>query len=298
MSGGLPMDTELNLNKMGLLIEVVDLTKRFGNKTILESLHFAIYEQQALAIIGTNGSGKSTLLRMLAGISSQTSGTIQYTKGQSRLNIGYVPERFARLRFTPTEYLTYMGSMQGLTKAYLHKRIPELLQFCHLEQKGSTRIEYFSKGMLQKVSIMQAILSKPDLLILDEPLSGLDILAQKDLSHLLSELKQLGMSIVFSCHEAELLDRVADRIILLENGLIVEDSLVTKIAASKVWIEVEGLDDLKIKQIAELDGVIRYELLSSVMGARYNINVFSASSDAVLREVLSIQGSIISLNRR
>jgi ABC-2 type transport system ATP-binding protein len=280
------------------LLEVVDVTKQYGQLTILSSLNFTVYEQQALAIIGANGSGKSTLLRMLGGISSVTSGTICYAERQSKLTIGYVPERFAQLRFTPTEYLNYMGSMQGRSKAYLKQKIPELLRFCHLEKTGTTRIAHFSKGMLQKVGIMQAILSKPDLLLLDEPLSGLDILAQKDLSHLLSDLKQEGMSIVFSCHEAELLENVADRIIQLEKGRIAEDNLVTTIEVSKVCIEVEGLDEIALMRIGELAGVIRYELLWGGMQSRYMIKALITSSDPIIREVLALQGSIISLNRR
>jgi ABC-2 type transport system ATP-binding protein len=279
---------------MKKLLELVGVTKQYTNKVILKSLTFTIYEQQAVALIGANGSGKSTLLRMIAGISSPTSGNIAYADNKPKLAIGYVPERFAKLRFTPTEYLTYMGRIQGLSKAYIQQRVPELLRFCQLDQTGSTRINQFSKGMLQKVGILQAILSKPDLLILDEPLSGLDIPAQGELIHLLNNLKQQGMSIIFSSHETELLDHVADRIILLLIGQIGHDKVMSEMELPHVFIEVSGLDAQQIKRITALLGVVHSREL--LVGKSCVFKVLSTFSDAILREILAAQGSIISLN--
>jgi ABC-2 type transport system ATP-binding protein len=276
------------------LLELVGVTKQYANKVILKSLTFTIYEQQALAIIGANGSGKSTLMRMIAGISSPTSGNIAYADNLPKLSIGYVPERFAKLRFTPTEYLTYMGRIQGLSQAYIQQRVPELLRFCQLDQTGSTRIEQFSKGMLQKVGILQAILSKPDLLILDEPLSGLDIPAQGELIHLLNDLKQQGMSIIFSSHETELLEHVADRIILLFNGQIGHDKVMSELELPHVFIDVSGLETQQIKRISALLGVVHSREL--LVGNSCVFKVVSTFSDVILREILAAQGSIISLN--
>jgi ABC-type multidrug transport system ATPase subunit len=286
---------ECDETSMRPLMQLSKVSKQYSGKIVLESLSFSLYETQALAILGANGSGKSTLLRLIAGISSFTSGDIHLV--DQAATIGYVPERFPKLRFTPAEYLNYMGRMQGLSSSYINKRITELLAFCHLEHTGSTRIERFSKGMLQKVGIMQAILTKPDLLVLDEPLSGLDINAQSDLIELMNELKRQGMSIVFSCHESDLLEQVADRIIILEQGVIASDILLVELDQASVIIEVDRLEEAIFKQISELSGVTRYEPLPKRSAVSFKIYVCSNRSDAVLNKILSMGGSIVSLHK-
>jgi ABC-2 type transport system ATP-binding protein len=132
------------------LLQLSKVSKQYSGKRVLQSLSFTLYETQVLAIVGANGSGKSTLLRLVAGISSADNGSIRFVDDKQAATIGYVPERFPKLRFTPAEYLYHMGLMQGLSSSFLNKRIAELLAFCHLENTGSTRIERFPRACCRR----------------------------------------------------------------------------------------------------------------------------------------------------
>lgn len=198
------------------LVELKSIKKNYKEKIILD-LSLTIYQGQSLAILGANGSGKSTLLRIIAGLALPNRGKVIQAK---KIEIGYVPDGFPRhLRFTPVEYLFHMGKIHGLPLPFLKQRIGELLTLFQLEQASRQRMDSFSKGMVQKVAIMQAILTPPDVLILDEPFSGLDAQSQKDFLHILQDLKQQGITLVLSVHEPSLLNLV-DRFIVLKNGRI------------------------------------------------------------------------------
>ncbi|ONK23492.1 hypothetical protein BLX87_10835 [Bacillus sp. VT-16-64] len=165
---------------MRILVELEKVNKNYKKKQVLREISLSIEENQIIAILGGNGTGKSTLLRLIAGIEQPSSGRIIYS--DKHIRIGYVPERFPKhLRFTPREYLYYMGKISGISKENLQERIEHYLQRFQLETLNNQRIMELSKGNIQKVGIIQAILNDPELIILDEPLSGLDYQAQQDL---------------------------------------------------------------------------------------------------------------------
>jgi len=153
--------------------------------------------------------------------------TIKPTTGNRIVNelqqpmIGYMPDRFPKHKFTSEEYLMHMGYIQGLKKDYLHQRIKELHSLFHL-QLSDQPMRYFSKGMLQKVNMMQSILSRPDLLLLDEPLSGLDVSSMLEMVSALHELKKQKVTIVISTHEPAMLQRLTDRIITVKDASLFE----------------------------------------------------------------------------
>lgn len=208
------------------LLEVNKLVKRFGGRTVLQDASFTLYPAEAAVLAGPNGSGKSTLLRILAGLLRPDSGTIRLlgqaadfrgaaAPGLSR-RIGYVPERMPFLRFSPAEYLEHMGAVRGMDKGRLRERIGELLLLCRLEQAKDAPIRFFSKGMLQKVGIMQAMLEQPSLLLMDEPFSGLDVDSQGDLIRILEELQVSGTGLLFASHEPGLAARAASRLFAMD----------------------------------------------------------------------------------
>lgn len=215
------------------IVKLKSIKKIYKDKTILD-LSLSIHPGESLAILGANGSGKSTLLRMIGGLILPNRGKVIQTKG---MKIGFVPEGFPRhLRFTPVEYLLHMGKIQGLSLPYIKTRIEELLALFQLQHASGQRMDSFSKGMVQKVAIMQAILNPPHLLILDEPLSGLDVQSQKDFLHILQDLKQQGITLVLSVHEPPLLNLV-DRFIVLKNGRIHIDRMAEDIREPSIIIE-------------------------------------------------------------
>jgi len=217
-----------------LLVELRGIQKKYGKSLILDNIDLSIPEGEALAIVGGNGTGKSTLLKIIAGFISPTAGTIQR---KEHIQIGYVPEHFPEgIRFTLEDYLFHLGHIHGLSTKYVKDKIPLLLQSFHLHHARHSVVRNFSKGMKQKTGIMQALLTDVHLLILDEPLSGLDPNSQQELEHILLSLKQQGISILFTCHEKQLLENFADRIVTLTNHTIAENISAQK-GAEQVYIE-------------------------------------------------------------
>jgi len=204
---------------MNPLIELRNVDKSFTKaKPVLQNIRLEIHGNECLVIVGHNGAGKSTLLKLIAGLTVPTRGNILYAPGVA---IGYAPEHFPKIRFRAEEYLYALGRMRRIPKPALRERIRELTELFDLHASGP--ITQFSKGMAQKVNLMQAVLGKPDVFILDEPFSGLDAAAQAELSRLLQRFKREGMAIVLTCHEPALSDPIADRVVVLQNGGIVSD---------------------------------------------------------------------------
>ncbi|MEK4231317.1 ABC transporter ATP-binding protein [Solibacillus sp. FSL H8-0538] len=209
---------------METVLELQNVTKKFKNNLIIENISISISANQVTAIVGKNGSGKSTLLKMIGGLTKPDTGQILFRKGEP-ISIGYVPETIPTVvPFTLSEYLTHMGKIRGLPKLWLQNRINTLLEIFSMENKRDIRIVHFSKGMKQKVFIMQAMLEETDLLIMDEPLSGLDPKAQADLEALLMSLKERNISIILTCHETKLLEKVVDRILIIHERQIIQTS--------------------------------------------------------------------------
>ncbi|WP_427109805.1 ABC transporter ATP-binding protein [Lysinibacillus xylanilyticus] len=212
---------------MNTIMDIQNISKQYRGKEILENATFSICANQIIALVGKNGSGKSTLLKIIAELVDADSGSI--VKHRQSLKIGYVPEVTpSHILFTPEEYLYHMGRIQGMTKKQLQQKTNDLLELFHLQEARNIRINNFSKGMKQKVMVMQAMLEDTDLLILDEPLSGLDPKAQSDLEETLSILKDRGLSIVLTCHETKLLQHLVDTVLVIQNNKVIQAESLNK----------------------------------------------------------------------
>lgn len=203
------------------LLELNGVHKRFGKYAVLHDITWSISRAECVAITGSNGAGKSTMLHVIAGLANPSVGS-RIEHGTS-MRVGYVPERFPALRFRPSEYLRHMAGIQGMDKQEAAKRIDAMLNVFRLQDMKMTLC---SKGMLQKVNIMQALLRQPDLLVLDEPLSGLDEPSQMEMIGILSEIKRQGTAIVMSVHEPLLIASLADRETQLREGRIERDGML------------------------------------------------------------------------
>ena len=204
------------------IIKISNLTKSFQQKIILKHVNLEIYPGETVAFTGENGSGKSTMLKIIGGLMNATSGTILVDRN---LKFAYIPERFDKINFTIPEYLYYIGSIDGLSKQQITTVTNELYRVFFLEDMIQTPMKFLSKGTLQKVAVIQALLVKPDILLLDEPLSGQDHLSQKKFVELMLQLKQEGVTIIMSCHEQFLVEQLSDRVLRIENNSIVETSI-------------------------------------------------------------------------
>lgn len=267
---------------MNQLIELKHINKKYGKKTILYDMSLSMKEKQVIAVLGGNGSGKSTFLRIVAGVEQPDSGQIVYA--DKNIRIGCVPERFPKyLRFTPNEYLRYTGRISGIPETELKQRISSLLHRFQLDKWSDRRISTLSKGNIQKVGIIQAILLQPELLILDEPLSGLDFPAQQELILILGELKERGTTILLTYHEAPVFEEIVDQTFYIKDGHLTEERLQEKDAVK--LIEVKGLKDIDVQEWSEILNKERKE--NSLL-----LYVNSENSNQILARILELQGSI------
>ncbi|MHA9741948.1 ATP-binding cassette domain-containing protein [Robinsoniella peoriensis] len=151
------------------LIDVIGVSKYFGKDRILEDINFSVEKGKTIALVGHNGCGKSTLLRMIALLTTVSGGEIIHHK---KWRITYIPERFPKSDFTAREYVVSMGMLEGLSKEEAKERGSDLLKTFFMESMADKPMKYLSKGTLQKTAVIQALLTKADILLMDEPLSG------------------------------------------------------------------------------------------------------------------------------
>ncbi|MFC4601538.1 ATP-binding cassette domain-containing protein [Cohnella hongkongensis] len=271
------------------LVKLVEIDRIYAGKAALEKLSLSIGAGEVVALLGRNGSGKSTLLKAISGL-----GALDAGKRLARVplkRIGFAPDRFPKLRFTAEEYLRAMGSIRGMKAEALERRIADLMETFRLPN-GKGRLDTFSKGMLQKVNLMQALLEEPDLLLLDEPLSGLDTGTQEELMQTLARLNSGGMAIVFSTHEPELVDRLADRVVMLENGKV-ESISAPRSRTSKACVAIVfTLDDETAETVF---GAAEGVLLTYKERGMWAVHIEAGRSDRFLGSVLAAGGSIRSV---
>lgn len=269
---------------MGVLVKLDRISKRYSNKQILQDITLKVMDQQVISILGGNGTGKSTLLRLIAGLDRPSSGKVTYATNQ--LTIGYVPERFPKLiRFTPSEYLTSIGKMNGISAASLDQTIADYLERFRLNDVAHQRIHDLSKGNIQKVGIIQAIVARPDLLILDEPISGLDLYAQNELLLIIDELKAQGTTIILTYHEANMFENIVDTTYMLKDGYLSKTDRVERDIEQLKLIEITQIDDTDIE---DWEGVVSFEKYDDQL----ILYVLQSKSNNVLANILQLQGNI------
>ncbi|MGY3777132.1 ABC transporter ATP-binding protein [Isobaculum melis] len=188
------------------LLTLNGVTKRIENRILFRNVQLTVQKNQAIAITGHNGCGKSTLLNIMAGFSAIQSGTI---KRHQDLKINFVPESFPRLAVSARKYVQSVGLIEGIPAAELEVKSQALFKQFFLEEMVDTPLKHLSKGTLQKIAVIQALLTVPDILLLDEPLSGQDSDSQKVFIQLMNEYVAGGGAIVMSCHEKYLIHQVA-----------------------------------------------------------------------------------------
>lgn len=202
---------------MTALLTLSGVSKRYGKgELVLDGVNLSIEPGRVLGILGMNGSGKSTLLRILAGVSRESGGTVT-----GRPNVGYLPDRFpAAQRMSARAYLRHLGRIRGLPSL---SEVDKLLE--RFAVVGGTRVplRQLSKGNAQKVGLAQAILVQPELLVLDEPWSGLDVEAHAMLGQVVAETKARGASVVFTDHRPAVAHTHADEVFRIEQGKLALD---------------------------------------------------------------------------
>ncbi len=205
------------------VIQLRNLHKSYGQLHVLRGVDLDITEGEAFGLLGQNGAGKSTLIHSLLGLLKPDDGTIRIFGSrdleQVVKNIGYLPERTTyHLQFTAHEYLRMLGALSDLRGAQLRERIDAVLDLVGIEGAADRRLGTYSKGMLQRLGLAQAILHDPALLIVDEPASGLDPGGQRDMAQLLARLHKAGHTILLCTHQLTEVTRLCNRVGVLAGG--------------------------------------------------------------------------------
>lgn len=201
------------------MITLNNIVKQYNKKVVLNDINLTIHTGQSIAFTGHNGCGKSTLLKVIAKLVRPTAGEICYERP---LLFHYVPEHFPKMNLTAEEYLLCQGKMDGLSEEEVVGRVKELSEDFFLNQMLDTPMKHLSKGSLQKVGVIQALLKEPEVLILDEPLSGQDVMSQQVFIRKINELRKKQVTILMSCHEPYLVDAISDVIYHFDHGHLTE----------------------------------------------------------------------------
>lgn len=237
---------------MNIALEAEGLVKRYGARTAVEDLNFQVPAGSIYGVLGPNGAGKSSTLRMLVGVLRPSAGRISVLG--SPLNrdvlkrVGYLPEERGLYRsMTARSAITYLARLKGAPAGRARKRAVQLLNDHGLGKVKGKKIKTLSKGMAQKVQVLAAIAHEPDLIIFDEPFSGLDPVNQRVLEETIRAEAARGKTIIFSTHVMEHAERLCDRILLIARGKAafegtVRDALA--LAPSVAVIETDGDYDL------------------------------------------------------
>ena len=219
------------------LIRIVDLKKSYGEKEILKGINLDIFPGQVIGYIGPNGAGKSTTVKILTGLIEDFTGTVEINGINIQKDplavkalLGYVPEN-AELYdvLTPMEYLDFVGKLYGMEDKVIQERSLKLLAAFGLESNVNNRMDTFSKGMRQKVLLISGIIHNPQIIVLDEPLSGLDANAVIFVKELISLLAKEGKTIFYCSHMMDVVEKVSDRILLINQGSIIADGTIEEL---------------------------------------------------------------------
>lgn len=231
------------------MLDVRHLVKRYAGVTVVDDVSFVVAPGDVVGYLGPNGSGKTTTARMIAGLIEPSQGSV-YFDGQDiradliayRRRLGWIPEEAHLYPFlSGREYLDLIGSLREIPAPSLDRKATQLLELFGLTDAASQSIAAYSKGMRQKLLIIAALLHDPDVVVFDEPESGLDVTATLMLRHLVKALATRGKAILYSSHILDVVERVCSRVIVLHRGRVVADDSVERLRELESSASLEGV---------------------------------------------------------
>jgi ABC-2 type transport system ATP-binding protein len=239
------------------MLEARHLVKQYFGIPAVNDVSFVVRPGEVVGYLGPNGSGKSTTARLVTGLTDPTRGTVWFDGADIasdpiayRRRLGYVPEEAHLYPFlSGREYLEFVGRLRALPAAFLDRKIGDLLELFGLGGATEQSIASYSKGMKQKVLISAALLHDPDVLVFDEPESGLDVTTSLVLRHLVKTLARRGKAILYSSHILEVVERVCDRVIVLHHGKVVADDSVAQLRVLMASSSLEGVFAQLVMQV-------------------------------------------------
>jgi lipooligosaccharide transport system ATP-binding protein len=214
------------------LIVARGLTKTYGDFIAVDGIDFDVAKGESFGFLGPNGAGKSTTMRIIGATSVRTSGTLtilgkdpEVNGPQIRAHLGVVPQQDnLDVELTVSENIFIYGRYFGLSSSFINKKIPELLEFAQLEEKKDTKVQALSGGMKRRLTIARSLVSEPDILMLDEPTTGLDPQARHILWDRLFRLKEQGVTLLITTHYMDEAEQLCDRLIVMDKGKIMAEN--------------------------------------------------------------------------
>ncbi|WP_090866434.1 ABC transporter ATP-binding protein [Oceanobacillus limi] len=242
------------------ILSLKNVTMRYSNNVVLNGINLDVHRGEIIGYIGPNGAGKSTTLKILLGLIEDYQGTVEVfgediaaSDYSYKRKIGYVPEN-AELydNLTACEYLTFIGELYGMDRHDAEEKAENLILQFQMEDVFHNRIASFSKGMRQKILIISSLLHNPDLIFLDEPLSGLDANSVMVIKDILEQLVAQGKTIFYSSHIMDVVEKISNRIVLLIDGEIAADGTFEALQEQNkqgslegIFNQLTGFDDYK-----------------------------------------------------
>ncbi len=275
------------------LISARGLTKKYGDFTAVDAIDFDVAKGESFGLLGPNGAGKSTTMRIIAATSQRTSGSISILGRdpeehgpQIRAHLGVVPQQDnLDGELTVTENLFIYGRYFGLSKKFIRNKIEELLDFAQLQEKRDSKVEALSGGMKRRLTIARALVSEPDILMLDEPTTGLDPQARHILWDRLFRLKETGVTLVITTHFMDEAEQLCDRLVVMDKGKIMAEGspleLIKKYSTKEV-LEVRFGSE-RNKEVAP----ILRDMCSRIEELPDRILMYVEDGEALLEEIMA-----------
>ena len=245
----------------GPLVSARSLSKQFDDFVAVDGIDFEVRPGEVFGFLGPNGAGKSSTMRMIGCVSAATSGELRVlgldpaTEGPSiRARLGVVPqEDNLDTELSVVDNLTIYGRYFGLSRSVLRDRVAELLEFVQLTDRADSRVDPLSGGMKRRLTIARALVNEPDLILLDEPTTGLDPQARHLVWERLYQLKQQGVTQVLTTHYMDEAERLCDRLVVMDNGRIVDEGSPAALIERHVTREVV---ELRLSEAAENEAIV------------------------------------------
>ena len=252
------------------MIRIHQLTKRYGRFTAVDGIDLGVPKGELFGFLGPNGAGKTTTFRMIAGILRPTSGTVEVggidinrRPLEAKARLGFIPDRpFVYDKLTGAEFLRFAAALYGQQGAAVERRIDELLELFELTRWKNELTESYSHGMRQKLIISGALVHRPEVIVVDEPMIGLDPRSARLLKDLFRQFVDRGGTVLMSTHTLEVAETMCDRIAIIHGGKIIASGTMSELQ-TQTSSEHLGLEDLFLK----LTGGMREHQLDTILDA-------------------------------
>lgn len=253
---------------MNTILEISHLKKMFQKEEVIKDLSFQLKRGEILCLLGPNGAGKSTTINILSGVLGNDGGSVLYhekniktCRKEFQKHLGFVPQDLALYEdLSALDNIRFFGSLYGLRKEELKNRTKESLEFAGLWERRNDKVKTFSGGMKRRLNIACAITHHPEIIIMDEPTVGIDPQSRNHILNSIRELRNKGMTVLYTTHYMEEVEEISTRIMIMDHGRILaegtKESLKEELETQKRYLlSIENMENVSVKGFYKIEGV-------------------------------------------